>query len=106
MFNAIAARYDVLNHILSAGLDILWRKKAIKMLNIEPHQLVLDVACGTGDFSLEIFSQKKCRVIGVDIAREMLRIGRDKIITNKLTDKIHLVLALSLIHISEPTRPY
>ena len=78
MFNAIARRYDLLNHLLSFGIDILWRKKAIRKLNITADAMVLDLACGTGDFALETIRQKKCRVVGVDIAAQMLVFGNRK----------------------------
>ncbi len=58
MFNAIAKRYDLLNHLLSFGIDILWRKKAIRRLPLSSDGLVLDLACGTGDFALETIRQK------------------------------------------------
>ena len=78
MFNSIAHRYDFLNHFLSFGIDILWRKKAIGKLEVTAQQKVLDLACGTADFALEIIRQKQCRVIGADIALRMLQIARQK----------------------------
>ncbi len=78
MFNSIAYRYDFLNHFLSFGIDILWRKAAIKKLQISETQKVLDLACGTGDFALEIMRQKKCTVVGADIALRMLHFARKK----------------------------
>ena len=56
MFNSISHKYDFLNHLLSGGIDIIWRKKAIKLL--KPHQpkVMLDIATGTGDFGTDIFS--------------------------------------------------
>ena len=88
MFNAIAHRYDFLNHLLSGGIDIYWRKKAISKLEVESNDLVLDLACGTGDFAIEAFNQKKCRVVGTDIAQRMLVFGQDKLIKKNITDKI------------------
>ena len=78
MFNSIAHRYDFLNHFLSFGIDILWRKKAIRQLQVRADQRVLDLASGTGDFALEIIRQKKCTVVGVDIALRMLQFARPK----------------------------
>lgn len=79
MFNNISKKYDFLNHFLSLGIDILWRKKAIKLL--KPHQpkVMLDIATGTGDFALEALSLKPTKIIGIDISEGMLAVGKDKI---------------------------
>jgi demethylmenaquinone methyltransferase/2-methoxy-6-polyprenyl-1,4-benzoquinol methylase len=80
MFDKIAFRYDFLNRFLSAGIDIGWRKKAIKeLLTLQPSQ-VLDVATGTGDMA--VLTQKilkPARVTGIDISAGMLQIGQKKI---------------------------
>ena len=52
MFNSIAGKYDFLNHFLSAGIDIYWRRKAIGLLMAHPPRTILDIATGTGDFAL------------------------------------------------------
>lgn len=83
MFNAIARRYDLLNHLLSFGIDTYWRKKAIAKLDVGQQDLVLDLACGTGDFARETIRQKKCRVVGADLARQMLLYGKRKKTKNK-----------------------
>lgn len=80
MFNNISGTYDFLNHFLSAGIDILWRKKAIRKLSMISPKTILDVATGTGDFALEsikILNPEK--VIGVDISEGMLAIAEKKI---------------------------
>src|SRR5690606_28773266 len=80
MFNNISGTYDFLNHFMSLGIDIIWRKKAIRLLKASKPQRLLDVATGTGDFALEairILQPKK--VIGVDISSGMLAIAREKI---------------------------
>lgn len=80
MFNNIAPRYDFLNHFLSLGIDVLWRKKAVQLLKKENPESILDVATGTADFAIEcFFASPSRRIIGVDIAEEMLSIGRKKI---------------------------
>ena len=79
MFNGIAKRYDLLNHLLSGGIDIYWRKKAISKLNPQNGDRVLDLACGTGDFAIESAKKADCSVIGADIALEMLKLGARKI---------------------------
>jgi demethylmenaquinone methyltransferase / 2-methoxy-6-polyprenyl-1,4-benzoquinol methylase len=90
MFNNISKRYDLLNHVLSLGIDILWRKKAIKMLKPENPQLILDVATGTGDFAIEALVLKPHKVIGVDISEGMLEMGKKKISKLGLENKIEL----------------
>ncbi len=76
MFNSIAHRYDFLNHLFSFGIDIYWRKRAISKLNISPKSLVLDVACGTGDFAFTSNKLKKTKVYAIDISRNMLTLGQ------------------------------
>ena len=78
MFNNISHRYDFLNHFLSLGIDILWRKKAIRMLKAEQPRQILDIATGTGDFAIEALALKPDRVVGVDISPGMLEQGKKK----------------------------
>ena len=91
MFNNIAHRYDFLNHFLSFGIDILWRKKAIRLLKKEQPKKILDIATGTGDFAIEALSLNPDKVIGIDISEGMLRIGKEKIKSKKLEHKIELI---------------
>jgi len=78
MFNNISARYDFLNHFLSLGIDILWRKKAIRLLKSDAPKQILDVATGTGDFALEALALNPDRIVGVDISSGMLEMGKVK----------------------------
>ncbi len=78
MFNSISKRYDFLNHFLSAGIDIIWRKKAIKLLAKDKPQTILDIATGTGDFAIESLALNPKKVVGVDISEGMLSVGREK----------------------------
>ncbi len=71
MFSSIAARYDLLNHVLSLNVDRLWRKRAARLL--ESSDRVLDVATGTGDVVFALFGVGVGRVIGVDLSFEMLK---------------------------------
>ncbi len=73
MFNDISHRYDFLNHFLSAGIDRAWRKKAIALSGLSEGNAFLDVACGTGDLSLEAARRNPRRIVGVDFAENMLR---------------------------------
>jgi len=93
MFNNIAKTYDFLNHFLSLGIDIIWRKKAINELKKDKPALILDVATGTGDFAFEALSiLKPEKIIGVDISQGMLDIARQKITKRKLGDRFEVKL--------------
>lgn len=91
MFDNIAPKYDFLNHFLSLGIDISWRKKTIRSIaNYHPN-IILDVATGTADLAIEAANTiKPEQIIGVDIAAEMLEIGRKKISKRNLDDVISL----------------
>jgi demethylmenaquinone methyltransferase/2-methoxy-6-polyprenyl-1,4-benzoquinol methylase len=90
MFDNISHKYDFLNHFLSLGIDIRWRKKAVKLLKeIQPKQ-ILDIATGTGDFAIEALKLNPDHVTGVDISEGMLNVGREKLKKRKLDDRITL----------------
>ena len=80
MFQAIAPRYDFLNHFLSLRHDVYWRRVLVKALRVPPEGRVLDVATGTGDVALEIGRQKgsSITVWGIDFAFRMLQLGKKK----------------------------
>ncbi len=87
MFDNISGTYDFLNHFLSLGIDVIWRKMAIAELKAGKPKQILDVATGTGDFAFEaIRILKPDQVTGVDISEGMLAIAREKIIKRKLQD--------------------
>ena len=88
MFNNISARYDFLNHLLSMGIDKLWRKKAISLLKNRPVKDLLDIASGTGDFALAGLKLNPQRIIGSDISEGMLNVGKEKINKKGLQDII------------------
>ncbi len=90
MFNNISHRYDFLNHTLSMGIDILWRRKAIRLLKPFKPETVLDIATGTGDFALEAVKLNPKKIVGVDISEGMLTVGRQKIARKGLVDLIEL----------------
>lgn len=90
MFNNISKRYDLLNHVLSLGIDIIWRKTAIKMLQKDQPKMILDIATGTGDFAIEALALNPDKVIGVDISEGMLAEGKKKIKNKKLDHLIEL----------------
>lgn len=92
MFNNISKRYDLLNHVLSLGIDVIWRKKAINLLQKDQPKLILDIATGTGDFAIEALALHPEKVIGVDISEGMLEVGKKKIKKKKLDHLIELQL--------------
>lgn len=93
MFNNISKTYDFLNHFLSLGIDIIWRKKAINQLKADKPELILDVATGTGDFAFEALKiLKPKKIIGVDISQGMLDVAVQKIAKRGLTDQFEVRL--------------
>jgi demethylmenaquinone methyltransferase/2-methoxy-6-polyprenyl-1,4-benzoquinol methylase len=93
MFDAIAARYDLLNTVLSAGLDRYWRRRAINALGFSGREKLLDVCSGTGDVAIAAAARRNGArtVLGVDFAGEMLRRGLEKVRRAGLHDRITLV---------------
>jgi demethylmenaquinone methyltransferase/2-methoxy-6-polyprenyl-1,4-benzoquinol methylase len=79
LFDNIAPRYDFLNHFLSSGFDVLWRKRAIRTLRDHHPRRILDVATGTGDLAIEAASLGPQSIVGVDISGEMIRLATEKI---------------------------
>jgi demethylmenaquinone methyltransferase/2-methoxy-6-polyprenyl-1,4-benzoquinol methylase len=91
MFNNIAHRYDFLNRFMSAGIDIGWRKKAIKEISDIRPKVILDVATGTADVALLTYKMlHPNKIIGVDISEGMLNLGKEKIAKLKLQRSIEL----------------
>jgi len=75
MFDRIAPRYDLLNRLLTGGLDQRWRRRTLALARVAPGERVLDLACGTGDLA-RLARERGARVLGVDFARVMLRHAR------------------------------
>ena len=93
MFDRISRRYDLLNHLLSLGLDFYWRRRAVDKLDRKPSQQILDLACGTGDLALAAAHRLSngCRVIAIDRAQQMLQLAADKI-ARRRANSISLIL--------------
>lgn len=92
MFDKIAFRYDFLNRFLSAGIDVGWRRKAIKLLIPSKPKKILDVATGTADFAITSYKMlQPQKVVGIDISEGMLKIGRQKVEKAGLQDYIELL---------------
>ena len=80
MFDKIAPRYDLLNRVLSLGIDVWWRRRALGYLRAQPPREILDVATGTADVAiLAARMLQPDRIVGIDIANQMLDFGREKI---------------------------
>ena len=79
MFDAIAPRYDLLNHVLSVGIDKRWRARAIAALELTGRETLLDICTGTADVALEGRRRGAARVVGIDFANAMLALGLKKI---------------------------
>jgi len=95
MFDGIAADYDRLNHIMSLGIDRGWRRRAIKeIVRKEEEQEILDIACGTGDFSIAIAKAMSpgSRVTALDISEGMLAVMREKLAAEGLEDRVSVGL--------------
>lgn len=90
MFDNIAPKYDLLNHVLSMKIDVLWRNTLVKMMKKDNPQEVLDVATGTGDLAITIEKGTDAKVIGLDLSQQMLNVGVIKIKKLKLDGKISM----------------
>ena len=92
MFDEIAGRYDFLNRLLSAGLDRSWRTRAVRSLNLGPHDIGVDLCTGTADLALAMVQGGGAgQAIGIDFAAEMLRYGCVKTRTAGLNKRIGLL---------------
>ena len=92
MFDNISKRYDFLNHLLSMGIDKIWRKKAVKILGEVEPKVILDMATGTGDFALETLKLNPEKIVGVDISKGMLDVGKEKMVKRKVDHIIEMQL--------------
>lgn len=90
LFDTIAPRYDLLNHVLSSGLDVVWRRKAVNLLAPHSPKRILDVATGTADLAIAAVRLRPQQIVGIDLSEEMLRIGREKITRRALEQWISL----------------
>ena len=94
MFDGIASRYDRLNHILSFGIDRIWRRKTSRRISRLHPKTILDVATGTADLAIRLAHDNDEAIItGVDLSERMLSIGRQKVDKKKLPHRIRLETA-------------
>ena len=78
IFDSISYRYDFLNHLLSGGVDFYWRKKALKLSEVGKETILLDVACGTGDFAIAAKKMGVQNIVGADLSLNMLKLFNQK----------------------------
>jgi demethylmenaquinone methyltransferase/2-methoxy-6-polyprenyl-1,4-benzoquinol methylase len=96
MFDGIAARYDMLNRILSLGMDARWRRLAVRALALPAGSRVLDLATGTADVALRVaHAHPDATVLGLDPSREMLARGRQKVAAAGLAERITLQVGVA-----------
>lgn len=92
MFDGIAKQYDVLNRVISLGIDQSWRRKVVRMATQLKPKRIIDVATGTGDLAIALKSTGAGEIIGLDISPGMLEIGTKKVHSLSLNDQIQMVL--------------
>lgn len=91
MFDEISPKYDTLNHLLSLGIDKVWRRKTARLVGQYQPQSILDVATGTADLALALSRRNpEAHIVGVDISEKMLEIGKAKITQKTLGSRIDL----------------
>lgn len=91
MFDNIAPKYDLLNHVLSMKIDVLWRNTLVKWMNADQPKEVLDVATGTGDLAIAVQKGTGAKIVGLDLSQQMLNVGIEKIKKISLTDQIEMI---------------
>ncbi|MDB9712710.1 bifunctional demethylmenaquinone methyltransferase/2-methoxy-6-polyprenyl-1,4-benzoquinol methylase UbiE [Flavobacteriaceae bacterium] len=92
MFDNISKEYDMLNRVISFGIDTSWRKKIVKILKSKKPLNILDIATGTGDLAIELTKTNAKKIIGLDISKGMLDVGIKKISDKKLNNTIEMVI--------------
>lgn len=91
MFDNIAPKYDLLNHVLSMKIDVLWRNTLVKWMNADQPKEVLDVATGTGDLAIAVQKGTGAKIVGLDLSQQMLNVGIEKIKKISLTEQIEMI---------------
>lgn len=91
MFDAVAPKYDLLNHLLSLGIDLYWRKRMLKLINFRMNPRLVDLATGTGDVALMAVNEGAEKVVGVDLSVGMLSLGQKKVERKDVSHQIWMV---------------
>lgn len=90
MFDNIAPKYDLLNHVLSMKIDVAWRNTLVKWMKKDSVEKVLDVATGTGDLAIAVHKGTQAEVVGLDLSQQMLNVGLVKIKKLNLDGRISM----------------
>ena len=93
MFDRISRSYDLVNRVLSAGMDLYWRRVAVRALSVSAGDHILDLATGTGDLALALAKKTAARVTAADISDKMIALAREKVKKGNLSRRITLVSA-------------
>jgi len=91
MFDNISEKYDFLNHFLSMGIDVSWRKKVVKIIGKQNPDSILDIATGTGDLAIMMSELNAKKIIGLDLSEGMLAVGKEKVTAKKLDNLINMI---------------
>jgi demethylmenaquinone methyltransferase/2-methoxy-6-polyprenyl-1,4-benzoquinol methylase len=91
MFDNISGNYDLLNRILSMGIDVSWRKKVVKSVQKENPSTILDIATGTGDLAIAMAKATSAKITGFDLSAGMLEVGKKKVAEQKLDKQIEMI---------------
>ncbi len=92
MFDTISTNYDGLNRVISFGIDVKWRNKVVSIVTTSKPKTVLDVATGTGDLAINLVKTGATEIIGLDISKGMLDVGKQKVTQQNLDSTIKMVL--------------
>lgn len=92
MFDTIAGNYDHLNRVISFGIDVSWRKKVIALITEKSPENALDIATGTGDLAISLVDTGAKKIVGLDISKGMLEIGRQKVADLGLDQQIEMIV--------------
>lgn len=91
MFDNISSNYDLLNRILSMGIDVSWRKKVVKSVQKAKPSTILDIATGTGDLAIAMAKATDAKITGFDLSAGMLEVGRKKVSEQNLANRIEMI---------------
>ena len=92
LFDGISKSYDILNRIITLGIDVIWRKRVVNLLKNENPKSLLDIATGTGDLVIELATLDAEKIIGLDISPGMLEIEKQKVKKSGLNHRIEMQL--------------
>lgn len=92
MFDKISGNYDGLNRVISLGIDVKWRKRVVQLIGASKPKSILDIATGTGDLAIAMVKTGAKKIVGLDISKGMLEVGKDKIADKNLSETIEMVV--------------